>query len=134
MKTPAAQLEREIDEALAGGIQATQTTQARRTVDRPIKIATTSPATMTAGAINRELDKLEARDSILTRRMIDAGRGHERPSDYRHKTDPTSAEMNRISERRMRLQIEIGSRYGPGAPSRLPSGRFFGPRRKAGDE
>jgi len=104
---------------------------ARTPAGRRVKISSVDPATMTAGSINKELDRLGDRSSVLTRLMIEAGRGHERPSDYRHKTDPLSSEMNAISDRQSSLRIEIGSRWGPGAPSRLPSGRFWGPRKKS---
>jgi len=45
-------------------------------------------ATMTAAEINKELDKRNAQDSTLGGRMIEAGRGHERPSKYLGMTDP----------------------------------------------
>lgn len=122
-------LEREIAEAIEGG-----GTKARGKTARPFKIATTKPATMTAGAINKELDRLDEQNSALGRQMIDQGRGYERPSEYLRMTDPLSMELRRNSDRRMALRIEIGARYGPGAPTRLPSGRFWGPREKARED
>ena len=51
------------------------------------------PRTMTAGQINKELDKLDQIDHDLTEQMIAIGRGHERPSEYLNKTDPLSLEL-----------------------------------------
>ena len=90
---------------------------------RPIRISAIDPATMTAGAINKELDKLSALHDVLGQRMIDAGRGHERPSEYLHKDDALSKEMRQLFDRRQDLTAEISRRYGPGAPSRLPTGK-----------
>lgn len=89
------------------------------------KISNKAPAVMTAGEINKELDKLEEQNSKLTQRMIDARRGYERPSEYLRLDDPLSIELRNNSNRREALRIEISSRYGPGAPRRLPKG--FGP-------
>ena len=80
---------------------------------------------MSASEINRALDKLGAVDSKLTREMIAAGRGNERPSEYLQMTDPLAMKLRAVSEQRLELQREVLSRYGPGAPSRLPPG--FGP-------
>ena len=93
------------------------------------KIAGTAPATMTASQINKELDKLSAQNSQLGQLMIDAGRGYERPSEYLKMSDPLSMELRKNADRRMALRIEIEFRYGPGSPSRLPTGRGFGPRK-----
>lgn len=83
---------------------------------------------MTAGEINRELDRLDARRSRNTEAFIRAGRGHERPSEYLLKDDRLSQEARAISDRQSALRSEISRRYGPGAPSRLPRG--FGPLRR----
>ena len=83
----------------------------------------------TAGQINFALDRLDVRSSSNTRAFIDAGRGYERPSDYMHKDDELSREARAIFEERSALRREIEFRYGPGAPSRLPPGRGFGPRK-----
>ena len=97
------------------------------------KISSIDPTTMTAGQINKELDKLDAQDSqlgqLMLMLMIDSERGYERPSDYRDKTDALSVELRRLADRRMALHIERDLRYGPGAPPRLPLGRGFGPRK-----
>ncbi len=115
----------EIDNYLAGP---TPGVAGMRRPGRRARVSGTDPTTMSAGAINKELDRLDERNSELTQRMIDAGRGHERPSDYLHKMDPLSSEINEISDRRMSLRIEIEGRYGPGAPRRLPA--RFGTRRR----
>jgi hypothetical protein len=92
-------------------------------------ISAKDPAVMTAGEINKELDKLDLLSSKNTDAFIEAGRGDERPSDYRHKGDPLSLEANALTDRRGRLHNEIERRYGPRAPRRLPTGRGFGPIR-----
>lgn len=94
------------------------------------KISTKAPVAMTAAEINKELDKLNAQDSTLGDLMIEGGRGHERPSEYHRMTDPLSMELRKNSNRRQDLRIEISVRYGPNPPSRLPTGRGFGPRSK----
>jgi hypothetical protein len=85
------------------------------------------PTVMTAGQINRELDKLDVKDSDVNRRMIDDGRGYELASETWKKTDPLAMEWRFLRDRRMLLRLEIERRYGPRAPHRLPSGRGFGP-------
>src|SRR5271166_6839127 len=65
-----------------------------------------APSEMTAGEINKALDKVDAKLSNLTRKMIDAGRGHERPSEWRDKTDPLSLEYHRLQAERSPLAIE----------------------------
>ncbi len=88
------------------------------------------PATMTAAAINKALDKIDALRSQLGTEFIEAGRGHERPSETATKTDPLATRANELFRQYMILEREIAARYGPGAPSRLPTGRGFGPRKK----
>ena len=87
-----------------------------------------SPETMTAGQINRALDRLEADSSRLNQRFIDAGRGHERLGDILEMTDALALEYRAVSDQIRALRWEIERRYGPGAPSRLPRG--FGPIRR----
>jgi len=82
---------------------------------------------MSAGEINRELDRLSEKMSVNARAFIDAGRGYERPSDYADKKDPLSVESNKLSARIRDLHYEIERRYGPNAPSRLPLRKGFGP-------
>jgi hypothetical protein len=84
------------------------------------RISSRDPNAMTAGEINRELDRLDEQNSKLGQQMIDQGRGYERPSEYLRKTDPLSTELKKNSDRRMILRIQIEQRYGPGAPRRLP--------------
>lgn len=86
-----------------------------------------SPDVMTAAEINRELDRLDAKRSENARAFIDAGRGNERPTDYATKDDPLSVAARAISDRQRDLRYEIERRYGPGAPSRLPLRKGFGP-------
>jgi hypothetical protein len=104
------------------------------TIDAPkipvFKISTKAPASMTAAEINKELDKLGEQDSALGRLMIEGGRGYELPSEYLKLTDPLSMGLRKNSNRRQDLRIEISFRYGPNPPSRLPTGRGFGPRSK----
>jgi hypothetical protein len=121
MSSSSPRLDAEIEKYLADSENATS--PAIKAKSRRIRISTTEPKTMTAGAINKELDRLDARSSELTDRMIEDGRGNERPSDYRKKTDSLSLEKNEVADRRMRLRIEIENRYGPGAPRRLPIGK-----------
>lgn len=90
-------------------------------------VSNKDPAVMTAGSINKELDKLEEQNSKLGQMMIDTGRGHERPSEYLNMSDPLALELQQNYDRRNKLRAEIERRYGPGAPRRLPPGRFFGP-------
>ncbi len=90
-----------------------------------------APRDMTAGQINKELDALEASSSDICSKMIEAGRGDERPTETMVKADTLSLAFKAIVARRSELRIEIDLRYGPGAPSRLPS-RGFGPRKLTG--
>lgn len=84
-------------------------------------------ATWPASKINSMLDRLRRLDSKLTDQFITAGRGHETASEIHMKSDPLAQEARKIFQARMVLDVEIYRRYGPGAPSRLPS-RGFGPR------
>lgn len=134
----ARQIENEVHEILSGDTDSPSEPTTRRTATlRPMRISAIDPATMTAGAINKELDKLDERSSALGQMMIDAGRGYERPSEYLEMRDPLSLELLKEFNRRHDLKSEISRRYGPGAPHRLPTGskdrRFFGPRKKKGE-
>lgn len=90
------------------------------------------PTLMSAGAINRELDNLDNVSNMINRELIAADRGNERHSETYACDDPLALRYRACSDRRYALQIEIEARYGPGAPSRLPAGRFFGPRKAIG--
>ncbi len=87
-----------------------------------------SPSLMTAGEINKALDRIDAASSKLTSEFIAAGRGHERPSEYLKMNDPLANRAKELFNQRSALQMEKELRYGPGAPSRLPKG--FGPRKQ----
>jgi hypothetical protein len=82
---------------------------------------TTDPATMTASEVNKELDKLAAESSKLTRLMIDTGRGHERFSETATKTDPLALRILAVEKRAQQLRNEITARAGPGWTS-MPRG------------
>ena len=110
---------------LTGGSRAAQ----RGQVANPFNLRK-PPAEMTAAEINKALDRLEAASSKTVQEFIDTGRGMERPSDYRLKTDPLSARANELAGQLTQLRNEIIARYGPNPPSRLPQGRGFGPREK----
>lgn len=92
-----------------------------------MKLSTTDPAGMTAGQINRELDKLEKLRDAITSEFIATGRGHERPSETDTMSDPLALRDHALRSRFSALHGEIDRRYGPGAPYRLPPGRMFGP-------
>jgi hypothetical protein len=77
-------------------------------------------AAWTPSEINHELDRLDKVSTRLTQKFIDAGRGHELPSETRHMSDPLANEANTLSGLRDALRREVERRYGPGAPSRLP--------------
>lgn len=81
-----------------------------------------SPSEMTPGQINKRLDALDKQSSKLTDKFIAAGRGNERFSDIRQQTDPLSLAYIKINDEQQELHREIGRRYGPGAPARLPPG------------
>lgn len=83
---------------------------------------------MTAGQINKALDRLEKESSKITDELIAAGRGNQRPSEMRNLTDPLSLRYWSVASQQQLLRDEVTARYGPGAPHRLPTGRGFGPR------
>lgn len=85
------------------------------------------PSEMTAGQINKALDRLEERSVKNTAKLLEAGRGYELSSEIQKLTDPLALEYQDILRKRLNLRFEIDRRYGPGAPSRLPKG--FGPIR-----
>jgi hypothetical protein len=78
-------------------------------------------AVMGAAEINKRLDVLDQESSAITDEFIATGRGYERPSERRHKTDPLSLRDAQNAHDRYVLHAEIARRYGPGAPSRLPT-------------
>lgn len=127
MKKSLKQLDHEIAEVLARSRTPPAPLQAPLRVPS-FKISAKIPAAMTAAEINKELDKLNSQDSALGDLMIAVGRGYERPSEYLKLTDPLSMELRKNADRRLALRVEISVRYGPNPPSRLPTGRGFGPR------
>ena len=97
--------------------------------------APSDPGEMTASQINKALEKLDQKGNALSQKMIDEGRGHERPSDYLSKTDPLSTALRENYEARMTLRHEVERRMGPG-PARFPHdwlrGKFNRPRVRPG--
>lgn len=86
-----------------------------------------APKDMTAGEINKALDRLDKKRSKITDEFIDSGRGNERWSEISQQTDPLSLRAQAVESDRDALVYEIRRRMGPNHPSRLPPGRFFGP-------
>jgi hypothetical protein len=84
------------------------------------------PAGMSAAQLNRELDRVNSESLALNQRMIDEGRGHERPSEYLRGSDPLALLLRANYDRRMAIVAEIERRAGPGM-RRAPRG--FGPLR-----
>lgn len=99
------------------------------------RISKKDPKTLTATQINKELDKLDAESSKVNDALINAGRGSETFNETMKMTDPLAREFQAIAYRQSDLRVEIHGRYGPGAPSRLPTDKrgWYGPRKKAGD-
>lgn len=88
---------------------------------RAFQVGTKDPAVMTAGEINKEMERLSAESSRITQEFIDAGRGEERPSDWWHKTDPLSMRHKVVSDRVDKIRYEIERRMGPRWYSPLPA-------------
>ena len=80
---------------------------------------------MTAGEINRSLDRLDKAGSMLTDLFIAEGRGFELPSETLQLSDPMAILYRDLYDARSMLRNEISRRWGPGAPSRLPTGHRF---------
>ena len=78
---------------------------------------------MTASTINHNLDSLDKAGSMLTDIFIAEDRGYELPSETFQLSDPLATLYQQLHDSRTLLRNEISRRYGPGAPSRLPSGR-----------
>ena len=88
-------------------------------------MAKTTVPCMTAGQINKALDRLDKLSSKITDAFIEAGRGSERPSEISRMTDPLARKYQKLSDERGELRNEIAMRMGPGSTRRLPRG--FGP-------
>ena len=65
---------------------------------------------MTASEIQRAYDKASAESSNICHAFIDAGRGHERPSEIRHMTDALAMRSTANSERLRAIVHEMESR------------------------
>lgn len=83
-------------------------------------------AGMTAGAINKHLDRLDKESSALIDKLIEAGFGHIGLQQILKMDHPVAQQYAAVSSQQSVLHAEIARRYGPGAPSRLPT-RGFGP-------
>ena len=71
-------------------------------------------ATMGAAEINKRLDVLDRESRAITDEFIAAGRGYERPSERRHKTDPLSLRDAQNANDRYVLHAEIARLTGEG--------------------
>jgi hypothetical protein len=71
------------------------------------------PAAMTAGEVNRELERLSAESSVNCRKFIEAGRGHETWETISRAADPLAVEEQRIHARRQALLVEVRRECGP---------------------
>jgi len=96
-------------------------------VEANIKLSQVSE--MTAGKINKALDRNDQTQSKITDDLIAAGRGSEKTSEILAKSDPLSQRLKDALDERSDLKNEITRRYGPDAPSRLPKG--FGPVKRS---
>jgi hypothetical protein len=76
---------------------------------------------MTASEINRSLDRLNNAYSSLGTTFITEGRGYEKPSETLQLSDPLANTYRQLCEATDIYNREISRRYGPGAPSRLPT-------------
>jgi len=95
-----------------------------RTSARGRKIITREMVeSMSASEINKWLDALDDEASKITDEFIAAGRGNERPSETMRMSDPLAVRYVQNLNDRTMFRDEIARRYGPGAPSRLPTGR-----------
>lgn len=78
---------------------------------------------LTTSQINRYLDRLDAASGRLTDVFIEVGRGHELPSQTMLLDDPLAVLYRQVFDNRSVLRNEVSRRYGPNAPSRLPTRR-----------
>ena len=82
---------------------------------------------MSAAQLNKALDSTDKARTVLNDEFIAAGRGHERPSETLTKSDPLATRYAKLWDVHTALRRELQLRYGPGAPSRLPTRKGFGP-------
>jgi hypothetical protein len=71
----------------------------------PITIGTKDPKDMTHSERAKEHLRLSRHSSALDQQMIDEGRGTEKPSERRKKTDPLSQAANAVDNRMQALKI-----------------------------
>ena len=83
---------------------------------------------MSAAEINKALERVDTERSEITREFIEAGRGHERPSEYLRMEDELSRRARENHDVYMSLLFEVERRAGPGMRT-LPRG--FGPLKSA---
>ena len=83
-----------------------------------------------AAAINKALDSLKKKESNLISALIDAGFGRVGFQQILKTDHPVAQQYAQVNRQIGFLRDEIARRYGPGAPSRLPTGRGFGPIKK----
>lgn len=77
---------------------------------------------MTAGEINRLLDRLDKDYYQLMDEFIAQGRGDERPSEWLGKDDALSQRAKHCAGEYHLVRVEMERRYGPNPPARLPRG------------
>jgi hypothetical protein len=94
----------------------------------PLKSLTREDAMrMTPSRIQAAQVKLAKDASWFTKRMIETGRGNERPSEWLHANDKLAQFGQEVSRQQGILHEEVEARMGPGY-SRISVGRGFGPR------
>ncbi len=81
------------------------------------------PEELKNSQVNHFLDRLDKVGSELSSAMIAEGRGYEKPSETLTLHDPLAVAYRQIWETQSALRNEVARRYGPGAPSRLPTRR-----------
>jgi hypothetical protein len=74
-------------------------------------ISARDPESMPQGALEKEYEQMTLHSSALNREFIDQGRGQERPTEIRSKTDDLSRRYNAVSDRVQKLSNEHQSRY-----------------------
>lgn len=94
---------------------------------RPPKISDRDPSTLTNGAINAEVTRLDKASSDVNAAMIEAGYGNLRPSDIY--ADPKLLHVpvigwhRKITDRLQKLHYEKEQRMGSRWPGQLPRGK-----------
>lgn len=70
------------------------------------KLSARQPTSMSKGQLSTELKNLSTLSSHVTSHFIESGRGTERPSDTRLKSDPLAQLANKLSDRTHALKAE----------------------------